>query len=253
MAIAVVLDYDKTLSPNHMQEDTLFGEWGILPEEFWAAATRLVRERGYDRELAWMWHLLEFDAFRSLRPEDLRALGKRLVYYPGVPDFFGEYPGVEFYIITAGLLEILSGSILSTHVRKIFGCEYDVDQAGRIWRPKRTIGHTTKTQMLFRINKGLLEMDQDVNLAMSDSERPVPFDNMIYIGDGPTDIPCFTVVTRYGGRAIAVYNPGEEAARLQSESLYREKRVDHFCAADYRQGSDLRKTLDAFLGEIRKR
>lgn len=251
MTIAVVLDYDKTLSPHHMQEDTLFGKWGIPPEEFWAETTRMVRDRGYDRELAWMWHLLDFEAFRSLRPEDLRALGKGLVFYPGVPGFFDEIPGVEFYIITAGLLEILEGSSLACHVRKIFGCEYDVDGEGRIWRPKRTIGHTTKTQMLFRINKGLLEMDEDVNRAMSDSDRPVPFENIIYIGDGPTDIPCFTIVTRYGGKAIAVYNPAEESARVQSEALFREGRVDRVCTADYREGSDLRKTLDRFLEEIR--
>ena len=113
MTIAVVLDYDKTLSPHHMQEDTLFSKWGILPEEFWSETTRMVRDRGYDRELAWMWHLLDFEAFRSLRPEDLRALGKGLVFYPGVPGFFDEIPGVEFYIITAGLLEILEGSSLA--------------------------------------------------------------------------------------------------------------------------------------------
>jgi hypothetical protein len=251
MTIAVVLDYDKTLSPHHMQEDTLFRSWGIMPEEFWKETTELVRERGYDRELAWMWHLLDFDAFRALKSEDLHALGPKLIFYPGVPDFFSAYPDVEFYIITAGLLEILKGSSLFQHVRKIFGCEYDVNEEGLLWRPKRTIGHTTKTQMLFRINKGLLEMDQDVNRVMPDSERPVPFEKMIYIGDGPTDIPCFTIVTRYGGKAIAVYNPEEESAREQSETLFRDGRVDRVCTADYREGSELRKTLDQFLGDIR--
>ncbi len=251
MSIAVVLDYDKTLSPNHMQEDTLFRQWGILPEKFWEETTQLVQERGYDRELAWMWHLLDFEAFRSLRTEDLGLLGERLVFYPGIPEFFSAYPDVEFYIITAGLLEILKGSPLHPHVRKIFGCEYDVDEDGFLWRPKRTIGHTTKTQMLFRINKGLLEMDQDVNRVMSDSDRPVPFEKMIYIGDGPTDIPCFTIVTRYGGKAIAVYNPEEEAARKQSETLFQDGRVDCVCAADYREGSELRVRLDQYLQVIR--
>ena len=148
---------------------------------------------------------------------------------------------------------IREGSAPAPPVRRIFGCEYDVDAQERLWRPKRTIGHTTKTQMLFRINKDLLDMNQDVNAHMPDEERRIPFPNMIYVGDGPTDVPCFTVVTKYGGKAIAVYNPLDARARAQGEELFRHGRVDRVCPADYRSGSELRRTLEQFIKEIRRR
>lgn len=251
MPVAVVLDYDKTLSPHHMQEDAILGPLGIDPEKFWGESDRLVRERRYDRELAWMYRLLEIPQVRAMRREELAALGRKLVFYPGVPEIFDELREVEFYIVTAGLVEILEGSVLASRVRRIFGCEYDVDAEGRLWRPKRTVGHTTKTQMLFRINKNLLDMNQDVNVPMPDDQRRIPFSKMIYVGDGPTDVPCFTVVTKYGGRAIAVYNPEEPRARIQGEELFRLGRVDRVCAADYRRGGELRRTLESFLDDIK--
>ncbi len=253
MPIAVILDYDKTLSPHHMQEDAIFRPLGIDPERFWAESDRLVRERRYDRELAWMYRLLEIPQVRAMTRGELAALGKRLVFHPGVPEVFDELRGVEFYIVTAGLVEILEGSALAPRVRKIFGCEYDVDAEGRIWRPKRTVGHTTKTQMIFRINKDLLDMNQDVNVHMSDESRRVPFTHMIYVGDGPTDVPSFTVVTKYGGRAIAVYDPGDSRGREQGEEMFRLGRVDRVCAADYRAGGELRRTLESFIEEMRRR
>lgn len=253
MPIAVILDYDKTLSPHHMQEDAIFGPLGIDPEEFWRGSDRLVRERRYDRELAWMYRLLEIPEVRAMTKEDLRSLGRRLTFYPGVPQVFDELTGVEFYIVTAGLQEILEGSPLASRVRHIFGCEYDVDETGRVARPKRTIGHTTKTQMLFRINKNLLDPTEDVNVHMPDNARRVPFPSMIYVGDGPTDVPCFTVVTKYGGRAIAVYDPADARAKAQGEELFGVGRVDRVCPADYRAGSELRRTLEEFVGEIRGR
>lgn len=250
MPVAVIFDYDKTLSPHHMQEDAIFAPFGIDPESFWKSSDQFVVERRYDRELAWMYRLLEIPQVREMTREDLRALGRHLVFYPGVPEIFDELQGVEFYIVTAGLIEILEGSALAPRVKKIFGCAYDVDERGRLWRPKRTVGHTTKTQMLFRINKNLLDMNEDVNVHMPDTARRVPFPNMIYVGDGPTDIPSFTVVTKYGGRAIAVYNPGDPRARAQGEEMHRLRRVDRVCPADYRRGSELRRTLEEFIGEM---
>lgn len=253
MPIAVVFDYDKTLSPHHMQEDAIFGPLGIDAEAFWRSSDVLVRERKYDRELAWMYRLLEIPQFRAMGRDELRALGRRLVFYPGVPEIFDELRNLEFYIVTAGMQEILEGSPLAPRVRKIFGCEYDLDDQGRVWRPKRTIGHTTKTQMLFRINKNLLDMNEDVNIHMPDEQRRIPFENILYVGDGPTDVPCFTVVTKYGGRAIAVYNPSDARARAQGEELFRLGRVDRVCPADYSRGSELRKTIEEFVDSMRRR
>ena len=266
--IAIVYDYDQTLSPNYMQEDALFPVFGINPEHFWRRCAELVKGQGYDNELAYMKVLL--DCLEIDRPTNaqLRELGARLTFYKGLPELFAEFSAllppefaahgitVEHYIVSSGLKELIEGSRLAPHVRKIFGCEFAVDAQGRIAFPKRVISHTQKTQFLFRINKGLLEMDQDVDNHMDPSVRPVPFSNMIYIGDGPTDVPCFTVMRRNGGHAIAVYNSADPT-RSSFKKCYQlsihADRVHNIAPSDFRAGSHLRLLLEEMVLEIGRR
>ena len=267
--IAIVYDYDQTLSPNYMQEEVIFPAFGIDSRAFWKRAQELVREQGYDNELAYMKVLL--DCLGMDRPTNtrLKELGGSLRFYPGLPQMFEEFAKgllspqheshgikVEHFIISSGLKILIEGSRLAPHVQGIFGCEFAEDESGRITFPKRVISHTQKTQYLFRINKGLLSMTQDVNDHMPPSVRPVPFQNMIYIGDGPTDVPCFTVVRQNGGHAIAVYNP-DDPSRGSFRKCYQlsthADRVRHIAPADFRAGSHLRLILEQMVNEIGNR
>ena len=267
--IALVFDYDQTLSPNYMQDEVLFPEFGIDGKAFWNRTHDLMRNEGYESELAYMKVLL--DTLEMDRPSNarLRELGARLTFYPGLPEMFEEFErdllgpeekahgiGVEYYVLSSGFQAIIEGSRLRPYVKAIFGCEYGEDASGRINFPKRVISHTQKTQFLFRINKGLLDLSQDVNDHMDDDLRPIPFENMIYVGDGPTDIPCFNVIRKQGGQALAVYNPFD-ATRAAFRKCYQlsahTDRVRHIAPADFRAGSHLRLLLDEMVSEIATR
>ncbi len=267
--IALVYDYDQTLSPAYMQDDVLFPKYGIDPEQFWRKCNLLVKERDWDGELAYMKCLLDYLGMDHVTNHDLTELGQGLSYYPGVEDLFDEIEvqclkpehdaagiKVEHYIVSSGLQALLKGSSLSGRVRAIFGCEFGEDENGRINFPKRTVSHTTKTQYLFRINKGMLDHHDDVNDHMPPETRPIPFQNMIYVGDGPTDVPCFTVMKKNGGHAIAVYNPTDQTGksfRKCYQLITHAERVKHIAPADYRKGSHLRLVLEEMVKEVADR
>ena len=263
--IGIVYDYDQTLSPTYMQDEVLFPHFGINPGQFWKKSRELVDEQGYDGELAYLKAMLDYLAMDRPSNEELRKLGANLRFYPGLPEMFGEMNAIltdqhrllgikiEHYIVSSGLKALLDGSKLAPHVKKIFGCEFGEDKDGRITFPKRVISHTTKTQYIFRINKGMLEPNEDVNDHMAPELRPIPFQNMIYVGDGPTDVPCFTLMKKYGGHALAVYN-ADEANRSSFRKCYQlsalADRVKHIAPADYRAGSHLRLLLEEMVMDI---
>jgi hypothetical protein len=267
--IAIVYDYDQTLSPTYMQEEALFPAFGIDSGRFWQRCNELVKNHGYDSELAYMKVML--DTLEMDRPSnaDLKALGAKLNFYPGLPEMFEQFSHglltpeheahgirVEHYIISSGLKVMIEGSRLAPHLKAIFGCEFAEDGHRAISFPSRVISHTQKTQYLFRINKGFLDMAQDVNDHMPTELRPVPFEHMVYVGDGPTDVPCFTVMRKAGGQAIAVYNPNDPT-RTSFKKCYQlsahADRVKHIAPSDFRAGSHLRLLLEQMVGEIADR
>lgn len=263
--IGLVYDFDQTLSPGYMTDEVLFPHYGISAEQFWKKSHALVDEQGYDGELAYLKTLL--DCLTPDRPTnaELRALGARLRFNPGLPEMFTELEHhlrpehralglkLEHYIISSGIKELLEGSALRPHVKAMFGSEFAEDREGRISFPKRVIGHTTKTQFLFRINKGMLLPHEDVNDHMPHDLRPIPFEHMIYVGDGPTDVPCFTLVRRYGGQAVAVYHPDDKTRgsfRKCWQLSAHADRVRHIAPADFRPNSHLRLMLEEMITEI---
>ena len=263
--LAIVYDFDHTLSPHYMQDHTILRHTGIHPSEFWLSCTKLIKERGYDQELAYMKRMLDYDGIRKLSNADLQAMGTDLTFFPGVPDFFEELNSIvqqnrymecdihlEHYVVSSGLKAILDGSHIAKHVKAIFGCEFDEDQ-GHIHFPKRTISHTQKTQFLFRVNKGLINLNQDVNDHMPEEARRVPFRHMIYVGDGPTDVPCFTVIKKNGGLAVAVYNPHDTTRKSFRKCYDLAHHADHvhfMAPADYQTGSQLRLILEQHITEM---
>jgi hypothetical protein len=269
ITVAIVYDYDQTLSPNYMQDEVIFPTFGIDARKFWSRCHALVKDDGYDNELAYMKTLLDYLDLDRPTNSHLRDLGAKLNFFPGLPEMFEEFKSgllsnqhlahgikVEHYIVSSGLKALIDGSRLAPFLRASFGCEFAEDREGRITFPRRVISHTQKTQFLFRINKGMLDYSQDVNDHMPPELRPVPFEHMIYVGDGPTDVPCFTVVRQHGGQAIAVYNSADPS-RASFKKCYQlsthADRVRHIAPADYRPGSHLRCLIEQMVAEVADR
>ena len=245
---ALMYDFDKTLCTRDMQEYTFIPNVGLTPAQFWSEADELARTRKMDAVLAYMHLMIERShiAKKSIRREDFVEMGRDLEFFPGVADWFGRITAfgaglgvtVEHYIISSGLREIIEGSALRGAFREIFACEFLYDENGVACWPKNAVNYTTKTQFLFRINKGVLDISENaaLNAYVPEEERRVPFCNMIYIGDGLTDVPCMKLVRSGGGVSVAVYpDGGEEKVR----GLQRDGRVNFIEPADYREGSAL--------------
>ncbi len=257
--VALMYDFDKTLCTKDMQEYSFIPNVNMTAQEFWREANELAREKKMDGILAYMYVMLDRarTAKKSIRRESFVALGKDLEFYPGVETWFeritafGKAQGVDVrhYIISSGLREIIEGSSIYKNFAEVFACEflYDVDDVAQ-W-PKNVVNYTTKTQFLFRINKGVLDLSDDrtLNEFTPEDERPVPFRNMLYIGDGVTDVPCMKLVRVNGGCSIAVYPKNK---RETASSLLRDGRADFMLPADYSEGGELEKTVKKVISKM---
>lgn len=266
--IALVYDFDGTLSPKPMQEYAFLPKIGVNAHKFWAESNRIAREQGADVLITYM-HLMYQKAKAAdvvISRRDLVAQGAAVEYYPGVEDWFekiGDYMAeiagcegvtLRHYLISSGLSEIVEGTSIFDKFHNVFASEYSFD-AYELPYPKRVITDTGKTQYLFRINKGLEDLSESINEHMAEDLRPVPFANMIYFGDGDTDVPSMAVTRKNGGHAIAVHPPGGSDEKCVN--LFKAGRVDFFAGADYRPGSELfQRTcllIDRIVADIRVR
>ena len=257
--VAFLYDFDKTLCTTDMQDYAFIPSLGIRPAEFWAVANEFGRRHRMDGILAYMYTMLWESRQRNLpfTRGDLVEKGRDIVLFPGVEAWFsrinafGAQQGVqvEHYIISSGLREIIEGSSISQEFREIYASEFYYDENGvPVW-PKLAVNFTAKTQFVYRINKGVLDVsnDRDLNASMPDDSKRVPFTNMIYMGDGLSDVPCMKMMRAYGGQAIAVY---QESNRPGVEDLLAKGRVDFIFPADYRAGSALEATVQDIIRKM---
>jgi phosphoserine phosphatase len=260
--MAILYDFDGTLAPGNMQEHNFLPSLGMESAAFWARTKELATQQDADEILAYMRLMLDLahQGRIRVRREDFRALGAKLECFPGVADWFGRINAyaldkgirAEHYIISSGLREMIEGSAIAPAFARIYASGFMYDENGVAVWPALAINYTTKTQFLFRINKGTFDVFDNtvINKFVPKDERPVPFENMVYIGDGETDIPCFRLVKEEGGHSIAVYEKGKKGAREKVERLTSGGRVSRIAAADYREGSEIDLCVRAIVDGI---
>ncbi len=264
--IAMVYDFDGTLSPQPMQEYSVLPEIDVDPKKFWNEVSKQTKQTEAEPMLVYMRHLIE-EAFRKkvdIKRNDFKRLGKEVKYFKGVETWFDRINQfakehgngkvkIRHYIISAGLKEILEGVSIKKHFHKVFASEYHFDHRGIATFPKVLITDTAKTQFLFRINKGKEDILESINDHMPEHLRPIPFSNIIYIGDGLTDVPSMTVTRVGGGNSIAVYKDsgeGEKTARSICKNLLKNERANLIAPADYSKKELLEKSVHLILKSV---
>lgn len=257
--IAILYDFDNTLCTKDMQEYSFIPNLGMEAEEFWEECNTFSHEQKMDSILTCLYKMIEKSNAnkKSIQRDDFVRLGKEIEFFPGVEGWFdliNAYAdeigvNVEHYIISSGLKEIIEGTSIAKEFEEIYACEYYYDHNGLAVWPKMAINYTNKTQFLFRINKGVFDVSNncDLNKVIPEDERHTPFNNMLYLGDGMTDIPCMKLVKDRGGRSIAVYKTGQ---KNKVDSLIIDDRVDFLAEADYREGSELHEIVKMVLNKM---
>ena len=257
--VAFLYDFDKTLCTTDMQDYAFIPSLGMTPTEFWALANGFGRQHRIDGILAYMYTMIRESERKNLpfTRQDLVEKGRSIVLFPGVQDWFrrinefGRSQGVqvEHYIISSGLREIIEGASISGEFKEIYASEFYYDESGRPVWPKLAVNFTAKTQFVYRINKGVLDVSDDTTLndSMPDDSKRVPFTNMVYMGDGLSDVPCMKMMRAYGGQAIAVY---QDSNRMGVEDLLAKGRVDFIFRADYSEGTALDLTVKNIIRKM---
>ena len=262
--VAIMYDFDKTLCTKDMQEYGFIPSIGQSPREFWGAVAKLTDEEHMDNILAYMYEMVRAaanpDNKKSISRDSLRLLGKDVAYYEGVETWFervnrfaeSKCVNVEHYIVSSGVKEIIEGTSIANKVKRIYASEF-MYRSGKIVWPKFAVNYTAKTQFLFRINKGVLDIStksaEVMNQYTAEKDRRIPFRNMIYIGDGLTDVPCMKLVRSNGGQSIAVYTPENGSARVKS--LLSAQRVNYIAPADYSERSDIESIVFAIIRKVK--
>ena len=260
--MAICYDFDGTLSPRCMQEYGFMNDLTLSAEDFWNKSNNQARRQNADPILSYM-HLMKTEAQKHhipFRRDRLKKYGESVELFAGLDTWFrrvnayGRKKGlaVEHYIISSGLKEILEGTAIARSFKAIFASSFTYDRQGNAVWPAQVVNYTNKTQFLFRINKGCLDISDNhkINRRMPETEKHMPFSRMIYIGDGETDVPCMLTLRGDGGHSIAVYQPQIPHSVQGARLLLDDKRADFAAPADYRAGSLIESYVRALIDKI---
>ena len=256
--LAICYDFDKTLSPDDMQAQGYIQSVGYDVGQFWKESNGMAQDNDMDGNLAYMYKMVkEAEGNLIFNKKALAEYGAKVQLFPGVAEWFErirEYGKehnviVEHYIISSGLKEMIEGTEIAKNgaFEKIYASSFYYNERGIAVWPAQVINYTNKTQFLFRIEKGVLDInDAGVNDYFAPEKLRVPFRNMVYIGDSDTDIPCMKLVNSYGGHSIGVYNP-DTADKTKVFKMTRDNRIRYYVAADYSEGSEMDKLVKAII------
>jgi len=259
--VAIAYDFDGTLAKGNIQENSFIPDLKISSKVFWKEVKRLTKDNEMDEILAYMFHLITKAKSENVeyKRDSLKAHGKNVNYFDGVENYFkriNEYARkkqikLEHYIISSGTKAMIEGTTIAKHFKTIYASsfKYDINKVPE-W-PAIAINYTTKTQFLFRINKGINNAwdNSKINKYVSKEDRPVPFERMIYIGDGLTDVPAMKLIKEQGGTSIGVYAP-KSRKKSDVEKLLSEKRVSYVAPANYSDKSELDQIIKAVIDKI---
>ena len=260
---ALIYDFDGTLSPGNMQEFGFIQAVGKTAGEFWTMSDEIAKGQDASNVLSYM-KLMFDEARRSgirLERDRFRSFGKDIKLFEGVEQWFslvnayGKSIGVtvEHYINSSGLKEIIEGSPIAPEFKHIFAGSFIYDENGEAVWPGIAVDYTAKTQFIFKISKGIFSArdNKRVNASMAEDRKRIPFTNMIYLGDGDTDVPCMKIVGMFGGHSIAVYNPDNPHKKATAGKLRRQGRVSFALPAVYTADSPTFRVVKAILDKIK--
>lgn len=257
--MAIAYDFDGTLAPGNMQEYNFIPALNMMSREFWASVNEIAQKHEMDQILAYMWAMLRQADKADIRvhKSDFKQFGANIALFPGVSDWFkrinayAKNKGIrlEHYIISSGIREMVEGTPIFKEFRKVYASGFMFDHNGVACWPALAVNYTTKTQYLFRINKGSLDVHDNsvINKFVPKEQRPVPFENIIFIGDGETDIPCMRLVKDQGGHSIAVYNGSKRGVKRHAEQLVTDGRATLAAPADFQDGSTIESCVKAII------
>lgn len=261
--VALIYDFDGTLSPGNMQEFGFIQAIGKKPIEFWQESDEIALGQDASNILSYM--KLMFDEAKKagikLRREDFKTFGASVKLFPGVTEWFklineyGKSKGVkiEHYINSSGLAEMIEGTAIAKEFKRIYACSFLYNKEGEAEWPGVAVDYTAKTQFLFKINKGILSVrdNKKVNESKAEDNKRIPFPHMLYFGDGETDVPCMKIVKMFGGNSIAVYNPEIKKKVNVAKKLLRQQRVNFITPADYTKDSRTYQVVCAIIDKIK--